>query len=344
MSTETLKQLTRNYNKTELAQEVFKLRGAVKRDESADPNIREAGERAGQEALANVTSLSPEDMAANMTSLGVSVNNTLQQVTSEIIQGRNTLADLEKACTTKTGELENLFGQEVIARSIGNALADHDAKKKEFAAKEAEVAEDLSRAEASAAQRQSEWTTQFNKDCERARTEFDYTFTKQKREQKDAFATQLKTERMTFDDDQRIKDREAAEAEADLQKRQLAVVEQEAQAEALEATLKAKFDKEKHTVTGAMEREHKHATAIALTNSNTAAQIAASTITTQGDQIDKQQAEIEALKHSLVEAQGKNNDLAKQALESASGRFALDSVMAHSDGQGTTRSTRGKAS
>jgi hypothetical protein len=109
----------------------------------------------------------------------------------------------------------------------------------------------------------------------------------------------------------------------------------------LETTLKAKFDKEKHTVTGAMDREHKHAMALAKNNADTAAQIAASTITTQADQIDKQQAEIEALKRSLVEAQGKNNELAKQALESASGRFALDSVMAHSDGQG--KGTRAKA-
>ncbi len=128
-----------------------------------------------------------------------------------------------------------------------------------------------------------------------------------------------------------------------MQKRFEAVAEQEAEAEALEANLKAKFEREKHTATGAMSKEHAHAMALATNNANTAAQIASSTIEAQEGQLIKQQTEIEALKHSLVEAQSKNNELAKQALESASGRFALDSVMAHGDGQGTTR-TRGKAS
>lgn len=53
------------------------------------------------------------------------------------------------------------------------------------------------------------------------------------------------------------------------------------------------------------------------------------------------QAEIEALKTRLTEVQEKNTELAKSALESASGRFALDSVMQHGSGDG--KAARGKA-
>jgi len=343
MTTETLKQLQRNYNKTELAQEVFKLRAQVKRDEAQDPNIREAGERADKDALSNINALSPEEMAASMTSLGVNVNNTLQQVTSEIIQGRNTLADLDRACNAKKAELENLFGQEVLARSIGNLLADLDAKKKEAKAAEAELDEEKTRREAAEARRKAEWDIQFQKDCTQAQADWAYKFAKEKREQQDAFNQQLQTERRAFDDEQRVKDREQQDAEADLQKRQLAIAEKENEAEALEATLKAKFDKEKHTVTGAMKREHEHAMAIAQTNANTAAQIAASTIKTQEEQMLKQQAEIEALKARMSEVQEKNTELAKSALESASHQFALDAVMRSGGNDGQGKTTRGKA-
>lgn len=342
MSSETVKQIHRGYNKAELAQEVFKLRTQVKQEEAQDPNIREANERAGQTALDNVTALSPEDMATALTSLGVNVNTTLRQVSGEIVQGRNTLTDLERACVAKEAELTNLFGQEVIARSIGNALADHDAKKKDFKLKEAELEESLTRAEATFAQQRSEWQGQFTKDCERSRTEFEYDFAQTKRTQKDAFAASLKAERQTFDDTQRVAQRNAAEAEDDLQKRLLAVAEQEQEAEGAEEKIKAKAESDKKAAIEAISRNHKHEMAITQKDAQTAAQIAASTIQVQESQIGKHEAQIDQLKQQIAEAQGKNTELAQSALESASRSFALDAVMKQGqDGQG--RPARGKA-
>jgi len=339
---ETISQLKRNYNKAELAQEVLALRAQVRQEEAQDPNIRGAEARAGQTALDNVTALSPEDMATALTSLGVNVNTTLRQVSGEIVQGRNTLTDLERACEAKEAELTNLFGQEVIARSIGNALADHDAKKKDFKAKGVEMDDDLARAQEAAERQTAEWQAQFAKDCERSRTEFEYDFAQSKRTQKDAFATGLKNERQQFDDTQRVAQRNAAEAEDDLQKRLLAVAEQEQAAGQAEEKIKAKAESDKKAAIEAVSRNHKHEMAITKKDAETAAQIAASTVQVQGTQIDKHEAQIDQLKAQLAEAQARNTELAKSALESASRSFALDAVMKQGqDGQG--RPARGKA-
>jgi len=341
MSNETVSQLQRRYNKSELAQEVFKLRGQVKREEAKDPKIKDAEDRADQEALDAVTALPPEEMASRMTSLGVSVNNTLQQVTSEIIQGRNTLTNLERACEAKKGELENLFGQEVLARSIGNLLADLDATKKEAETKKSELAEDQARAEAAAERQKAEWEANFQKSCNQTQTDWSYEFAKEQRNQRDAFAQQLQTERRNHDDQERERKREWEIREENVQKREQEVSVKEAEAATLEEEIKARAEKEKKGAIDAISRNHKHEMQMVQKDADTAAQIAQSTIKTQEEQMLKQQAEIEALKSRLTEVQEKNTELAKSALESASGRFALDSVMQHGGNDG--KSARGKA-
>lgn len=339
---DTVSQLQRKFNKKELAQEVFKLRGQVAREEAQDPNIRDAETRAGLAALENVTNLSPEDMASAMTKLGVGVNNTLQTVTSKIIDGRNTLADLERACETKQKELENLFGQEIVARAIGQLLAEHDAKKKEFATKEEELANDVARQESQNQRQQQEWGTQFNKDCERKRQNFQYEFNQEQRQVKDQLAQQLTEERRKFDDEQRQRDRQTAETEADIQKRLLELAEKEQKAATFEEDIKAQYEKDKKSAIDAISRNHKHEMAIAENQATTQQQIAAATIAQQQQRVSAQDIEIESLKQRLAEAQGKNTELANKALESASRSFALDAVMQAGENNGSTRS-RGKA-
>lgn len=343
MTTESVSQINRKYTKKELADEVFKLRGKLHREEAQDPNIREAEQRAGQEALANVTNLSPEEMASTMTKLGVSVNSTLQQVTSKIIDGRNTLADLERACDTKHAELENLFGQEVVARTVGNLIADHDAKKKEFQAKEEELAEQLQRQEAANQRQQAEWQQRFQQECDRNRKDFDYLFAQQQRQARDTFAEQIKVERNKFDDEQRLRQREWDTREEEVQKREQALTAREAEVESAVEETRKKIEQEKHTALNAMKREHEHAIQIIQKDAQTAAQIANSTIQAQGEQLTKQQAEIEQLKTRLNEVQEKNTELAKSALESASHQFALDTVARMQTGENGSVSRRGKA-
>ena len=290
-----------------------------------------------------MTSLSPEEMASTMTSLGVNVNNTLQQVTSRIIEGRNTLADLERACEAKKSELENLFGQDVVARTIGNLLADHDAKKKEFAAKEEEMVEAVARQEAVNERQQQEWDRQFAKDCERARTNFNYEFEQNKRTQSDALGQQLQAERRSFDEAQRDRDRINAENEADIVKRLQAVAEKEALVEGAVEAARKKVEAEKAIALNSMKREHEHTLQIVAKDAETQKQIADSTINNLKLVTAGQKTEIEALKAQLSEAQTKNTELAKSALDSASRSFALDAVMQQSDNNGSGRPTRGKA-
>lgn len=345
MTTETINQLQRNYTKQALAQELFKLRAQVKREEGQDPNIRDAEQRAGVEALTNVTGLSPEEMASTMTKLGVNVNNTLQQVTSKIIDSRNILADLDRACDTKRAELENLFGQEVLARTIGNLIADHDTKKKEFAEKEAELEEQVQRQEAANQRRQAEWEQQFQQSCDRSKKDFEYLFAQQQRQARDTFSEQIKTERRAFDDQQREREREWEIREENVQKREQALATREAEVEGAVEETRKKIEQEKHTALNAMKRDHDHAMQMVQKDATTAAQIASSTINTLQEQLLKQQAEIEQLKTRLTEVQEKNTDLARSALESASHQFALDAVMRSGGANGDQTRTRsgGKA-
>lgn len=339
---DTLNSLQRGNNKKELAQKVLDLRAQVRTEDGQDPNIREANDRAGQEALSNVTNLSPEEMAGAMTKLGVGLNNTLQGITSGIIQGRTTLADLEKANNAKTKELENLFGQETMARTIGNLIADHDAQKKAFEATENELAEAQIRQEAVNNREQAEWARQFNKDCERAKTNFKYEFDQNKRQVEDALAQQLQGERRTFADAQREADRVNADTETAIQARGLAVAEREQEADGIEEKLKAKFNQEKNAATSSMKKDHDHQVAIAQTQADTQAQIAKSAIDNQAIQIAAQQAEIIALKGALVASQEKNTELAGKAIDGASHQFALDAVMQQGDNNGSTSRSRGK--
>lgn len=338
---DTVKSLERKFNKKELAQEVFKLRAKVAREESEDPNIRDAEERAGTTALANVTNLSPEDMASAMTKLGVGVNNTLQQVTSEIIQGRNTLADLERACNTKKAELDNLFGQEIMGRTIGALIADHDGKKKEFAAKEEELAEQVSRQEAQNARDQQEWQTQFNKDCERARQNFKYEFNQEQRQAKDLLAQQLTDERRKFDDERREQERQNNETEADIQKRLLELAEKEQKAATFEEDTKAKYEKEKAVALNALKRDFEHKAQIDANNAQTQQQIAQAEIRAKDSRIQQLETEVQKLQVALAQSQTEVGSIANKALEASAGRLALDSVLQGGD-NGSTR-TRGKA-
>lgn len=333
---ETIAELSsRTYNKKELATMLFNLRNKVKRDGGQDPTIAAADQQAGQDALDRVSAITPEQMASSMTGIGVKLSNTIQQVTAEIIQSRNKLGDLEKACDTKSNELEELYGQEAIARSLGDALADHDVKVKEAKAKSQELDEELSRKEVSIERQKSELEGDFSKHSQRRQKEFEYSFAQGKQRVEDEFQAELKEKQITFEDEERERSRQWRDREIEMQKRETGLEEKESTAEAFEENLEAKAKKSEAITIASIKREYEHKAAIALNNATTGAAIASSTIETLSEQMIKQQTEIEALKRALATSQTEVGSIANKALESAAGRLALDSVLTQADGAGS---------
>lgn len=336
---ETVNQIYKKYNKSELSQEVFKLRSKLKAKAGVDPNIAEAEERQGEEALTRATALSPEEMAANMTQLGVRLNNTLQQVTSQIIQGRNTLKDLDKACEVKQSALEELYGRDVVLQSTGALLADYDNKKKELAQAEEEANAESLRAQQERERRAIEWDQNFAKQTQQKRDEFNYEFNKMVRDTKDQLQAQLKAEQLKAEDENRAREKAWQEREEAITKTEMAVAEREAKAEQLEGELKTKYERDKAVAISAVNKDWEHKFQLKSQEASTAQQIAAAELASRAKQITDLEAEIQNLRTQLSESKREVADIANKALEASSGRMALDYAMQTSTGgaDGKTR-------
>jgi hypothetical protein len=256
------------------------------------------------ETVARVSTYKPVDFRAKLQSIADEARNQLGTLSTQIEDTLTVRDELDIAIAAKKAELSSLTGMAEEALGIDDLRAKREAAEADFAAYQVELAQNRTREQ----------------------KEFDYNLKRGRDLERDNYNDQL-AQRNKADQERRAK------IEADLAARVDAIKSQEGELASLRdqvarfpEVLKAEISKAEAIAKNALTREFEHQKALAAAEARSNEQLAELTAASLKAENASLKAMIAQLNAQVAESQINVREIAAKAVESASGRAALDAV------------------
>lgn len=326
--------------KAELIDELETLQETLAGQPPQDPTATALARSNAAATREAVKGLSVDTIVQNGAKFGLEVQRTVSELTQQAVQKAEELKTLQAAIEIESKELERLYQLDVAVASVQALIAEHAEKKAELEKemetarlawseeynahvkmvkqRDAEVAANRSRD-------QAEYEYRTKQERDRAKEEFDYKLRIQERDQAERIATAQKG----------INERLAAVA---AQEEQLAAAKE--RLAGLDDEIKAASEKAASIAANAMKRDLTEKFALEKKDLELQIQLTKQSNVALNQQLDAARAEKEALQRQLDAARQEVRDIAKSAVEGASGTLALQKVMEvrQENGQGPRKS------
>lgn len=322
--------------KAELIEELETLQSNLAGQAPQDPTataIARSNAAATREA---VKSLSVDTIVQNGAQFGLQVQRTVSELTQQAVQKAEELKTLNEAIEIESKELERLYQLDVAVASVQALISEHE-EKKVLLEKEIETARGAWSEESVAhtkAVRQRDAEIAANRQREQA--EYDYR-TKQERDRS--------TEEFTYK--LRIQERDQAERIATAQKginermqevtaKEQEIAEGNARIAGLDAEISDAVKKAVAIATSSLKKDLEGGFALEKKDLETRIQLTHQSNIALNQQLDIARAEKESLQKQLEAARSEVRDIARSAVEGASGTLALQKVMEVRQENGST--------
>jgi hypothetical protein len=264
------------------------------------------------------------DVLKDLTDLQIAIAQQVSGISAKVQSALTQHEEVNTAVTVQQERLKELFDIEGEALSLDEFRVQCDAARTAWREEEAQHADQI-------AQRDKDLAVA----RQREQREYDYQRDQKRRAEEDAYGQQREAIRRQFAQQDEERDRVFKEREAALTAREARCAEIEKQL----AEVPAKYEAEKTSAmkaqAGAMAKDHGHA--MELLNARHAAdmQVRDSTIKQQQVLIDGHGKTIAELQNQLKDANVKITEVANKALESQSGRQALETLQRDRETAGT---------
>ena len=310
----------------ELGAELVEVRKKVEKAPSVNADTANLITAQQKEILGSVVGLNALDIMRLLNESGFAIQNTLDTVKNSLVEHVGKLGNVQQALTIHKMELEELHGKEVVAASTRALLDNYAVTGAALAAKQAQ--EEARIAEQTKELLKSYEETRVNKNREWLAEEATYQFNlrTKRRGEEDARVQKLLLEDRAIAEERRLKEEE-------LLRREMVVYQSEAEMEELKLAVRnfpAELEIEKKravaVATGALASEHKHAVQLAEMASKNEKDMLSAMNQSLCNQIAQQKAQIDNLQLKLSAAEQRVEGIAREALQSASGRQALEAA------------------
>lgn len=313
--------------KDELIDELETLERKVSSQEAPDPTAQAIAKENITKVREAVKGLSVDTIVANGAKFGLEVQRTVAGLTEQAVQKAEELRKLEEAIEIETAELEKLYDLDVAAASVKALIEEHQLKK-ETLEKEIAHTRTIWTEEQLA---HTKTVNQRNADVEalRRREQADYDYrTKQERQRsEEEFQYKLQIA-------ERDQAEKAAQAQKQIDSRVAEITKQEAELaagkariEGLDAELEKKTASAVAIATNSLKKDllngfemEKKDLQLQIRLEQQKSEALASTNERLSQEIDKLQKQLDASRQEV-------RDIAKSAVEGASGQLALSKVM-----------------
>jgi hypothetical protein len=310
-------------SKAETKSAAARVRAEVAATEELPTHEKEAAEKRAASVSAAVGQITAESALKNLTDARLKLGKVFDDIGSQVIEQTTLLANLKEQNKNLTKEIEELHGKEVIASSLKDAIAEHDAKV-------AELENEISSMKAAWEQEQADHNEQINKQIREANenrrkeeTEYNYNLSQNRKKAEDAYNFQRSTiDRANQDKDTLLK-KGWDEREAALKAKETEFVALKARVDNITNEIKAEVNKEVAIATSAQKRTYEHEKALADQVAASEKRLSLLEIAGLKETIAKQASDLAKLSAELGEARKENVALATKALESSSGQATL---------------------
>lgn len=267
------------------------------------------------EVLQSVAGLNLDTVSGKIAATQVEVQKSLAGLSARLVEELETLRNVEEAIALKREELKQLYDIESAAVDLDELYAKIDGQR-------AAWDEEQGRKQREFAELQGER----NKQWARAEEEYQYRVAQEHKKQEDAFRGRMEEQEKANRNKQEVLDKGWHEREAELKKRETELAELRARVDAIPEMVKKAENAASAVAGNSVKKEYETKMVLATKDAETAQKLAAQEVASLKQALEKTTAQVADLKTQLEQAHHDVKEISAKALESASGRSAMEAL------------------
>jgi hypothetical protein len=267
------------------------------------------------EVLQSVAGLNLDTVSGKIAATQVEVQKSLAGLSARLVEELETLRNVEEAIGLKREELKQLYDIESAAVDLDELYAriesQREAWEEEQARKQREFAE-------LQAERNKQWA--------RAEEEYQYRVAQEHKKQEDGFRGRTEEQEKANRNKQELLEKGWHDREAELKKRETELQELRAKVEAIPEMVRKAENAASAVAANSVKKEYETKSVLATKDMETAQKLAAQEVGSLKQALEKANAQLAELKAQLEQAHHDVKEISAKALESASGRSAMEAL------------------
>jgi hypothetical protein len=267
------------------------------------------------DVLQSVAGLNMDGVSGTIASTQVEVQKSLAALSAKLVEQLQVLGNVEEAIKLKREELQQLYNIEAGAVSLDDLdakiEAQREAWKEEQARKQREFAEQQS-------ERNKQWA--------RTEEEYQYRMSQEHKQSEDAFAYQMGQREKANRDKQELLEKNWGQREEELKKREKELEDLRTQVAAIPEQVRKAENAAVAVATNSVKKEYETKIVLATKDAEMASKLAAQEVASLRQALEKATAQTADLKTQLDQAHHDVKEISAKALESASGRSAMEAL------------------
>jgi len=268
-----------------------------------------------REVIETVKGLTMDGVANKIANTQVEIQKTLAQLSTNLTEKLSTLQTVEEAIALQRAKLQELYQIEAQAHTAdelnGQILAQREAWAKEQQQRDNKWAEE-------AGDRKKQWA--------REETEYKYALNIERQKETDTHAQKVKLEQRAHQEKLEQMEKNWKERETTLAAREKELEELKAKVAAFPEDLKKEVAREVAIATNSQKRDYETKITLLTKDAETEKKLAAQTVASAQDTIAKLNQQITDLRTTLDQAHKDVKEISGKALDSASGRHAMEAM------------------
>jgi hypothetical protein len=267
------------------------------------------------EVLQSVAGLNLDTVSGKIAATQVEVQKSLAGLSARLVEELETLRNVEEAITLKREELKQLYDIEAAAVHLDDLYARIESEKEAWQEEQARHQREF-----------AEMQSDRNKQWARAEEEYQYRVAQEHKKQEDAFKSKTEEQEKANRNKQEVLEKGWNEREADLKKRETELQELRAKVEAIPELVKKAENAAAIIATNSVKKEYEHKQVVLNKDMELAQKLAAQEVASLKQALDKANAQLGELKAQMEQAHHDVKEISAKALESASGRSAMEAL------------------
>lgn len=267
------------------------------------------------EVLQSVSGLNMDGVSVTIASTQVEVQKSLAALSAKLVEQLQVLGNVEEAIKLKREELQQLYNIEAGAVSLDDLdakiEAQREAWKEEQTRKQREFAEQQS-------ERNKQWT--------RVEEEYQYRMAQEHKKGEDEFGYRMAQQEKGNRDKQELLEKNWGQREEELKKREKELEDLRTQVANIPEQVRKAENAAAAVATNSVKKEYETKIVLATKDADTAEKLAAQEVGSLRAALEKAHAQLAELKAQLDQAHHDVKEISAKALESASGRSAMEAL------------------
>jgi colicin import membrane protein len=267
------------------------------------------------EVLQSVSGLNMDGVSTTIASTQVEVQKSLAALSAKLVEQLQVLGNVEEAIKLKREELQQLYNIEAGAVSLDDLDAKIEAQRESWKEEQARKQRDFAEQQS---ERNKQWT--------RSEEEYQYRMAQEHKKAEDDFAYRMAQQEKGNRDKQELLEKNWGQREEELKKREKELEDLRTQVAAIPEQVRKAENAAAAVATNSVKKEYETKIVLATKDAETAEKLAAQEVASLRAALEKAHSQLGELKMQLDQARNDVKEISSRALESASGRSAMEAL------------------